>query len=216
MNTKLKMQEVDIDLLAPNPWNTNVVAPENEAKLDESLRRYGAFKPIVVREMPDGTLQILGGEHRWGAMRRAGYVKVPVVNLGAISETKAKEIGLVDNGRYGEDDSVGLAQLLRELGNDIATVLPYTDAEIQNILDATSIALEDLDSIGKQDLPDLSKVSVAPTHQVMRFKVPVEDVAWASGLIERAMKSQGFTSEDSLSNAGHALVWMLKQFEKSQ
>ena len=32
---------------------------ENEMKLDESIRKFGMFKPVVVRELPDGSLEIL-------------------------------------------------------------------------------------------------------------------------------------------------------------
>jgi ParB family transcriptional regulator, chromosome partitioning protein len=49
----------------------------------------------------------------------------------------------------------------------------------------------------------------------MRFKVPVEDSAWCSLLIEREMKIGGFTKEDSLSNAGNAFVAILKKYRES-
>ena len=44
------------------------------------------------------------------------------------------------------------------------------------------------------------------THQIMRFKVPIEDVATITTVIERVMRTQKYTDDDSLTNAGHALV----------
>ena len=104
----VNMGEVETSRLRPNPWNTNAVSPENEEKLRRSIERFGVFKPIICRELPGGTLEILGGEHRWQTAREMGLDTVPVVNLGAVSDERAKEIGLVDNGRYGEDDTLAL------------------------------------------------------------------------------------------------------------
>lgn len=209
----MHMSEVSIHLLQPNPWNTNVVSPENEIKLETSMRRFGVYKPIVCRELPDGSLEILGGEHRWQTARNLGYKTVPVVNLGAIPDSKAKEIGLVDNGRYGEDDTLALAELLKDLGNtdEILGFLPYSDDELNAIFTSTSIALDDLDSPDGDTLPDLNAASKElKTHQIMRFKVPVEDAEYIQKMIETTMKSQGFTDDDSMTNAGNALVHLVR------
>lgn len=210
----LHMGDVDINQLHPNPWNTNTVSPENEAKLRASIERFGVFKPIICRELPSGELQILGGEHRWQTAREMGMATVPVVNLGAISDTKAKEIGLVDNGRYGEDDTLALAELLKDLGDttDLLGFLPISDDEMTSIFSATSIALEDLDS-HDGGLPDLGSPSLAPikTHQIMRFKIPVEDAERVQKIIESTMNAQGFLDDDAMSNAGNALVHLLKE-----
>lgn len=215
MTTNLKMQNVPIDSLAPNPWNTNHVSPENEHKLDESVKRFGVFKPIIVRTLPDGTYEILGGEHRWGAAKRLGYTEIPIVNLGEISDKRAKEIGLADNGRYGDDDTLQLAGLLKELGaEDVASFLPYTDTELDSIFSSSTISLDELDNEDDPSLPDLPSVSATPTTQVMRFKTPIEDVAWITQLIEHTMKAEGFKSEDSLSNAGNALVHILRKYRE--
>jgi ParB family transcriptional regulator, chromosome partitioning protein len=217
MSAKLQLLEVPVGELSPNPWNTNQVSPENEAKLDESLKRFGVFKPILVRQTDSGVLEILGGEHRWGAAKRAGLATVPVINLGKIDERRAKEIGLIDNGRYGDDDTLALAGLLRELGgDDVASFLPYTESDLDSIFSASNIALDDLDLDTDRTLSELASAAKAsPTSQVMRFKVPVEDVEWASAVLKHVMRVEGYSSEDSLSNAGNALVHILKTFKES-
>jgi hypothetical protein len=140
---------------------------------------------------------------------------VPVLNLGAISDKQAKEISLVDNGRYGEDDTLQLAQLLEDIGSaeDLATFMPYTDSDFASIFASTNIALEDLDIEDEAGpaAPSAPAAKAVQTHQIMRFKVPVGDVATITEHIERCMKAQGFNDEDSLSNAGNALVHLLKE-----
>jgi ParB/RepB/Spo0J family partition protein len=210
--------EVDVKRLRPNPWNTNVVSPDNETKLDESLKRFGIFKPILARQVGK-ELEILGGQHRWEAAKRLGIATVPVINLGALDDATAKEIGLVDNGRYGVDDAEGLASLLKNLGkpSELATFLPYSDKELEVIFKTDELDFDSLDIDGDDDEIELkpTEVSLGPTHQIMRFKLPVEDAEWVSSLISKVVKSQGLTDSDSLTNAGDALVHILKNWSAS-
>lgn len=211
---KLKISEVKPELLQPNPWNTNFVDPENEERLDNAIDRLGMFKPILVRELDDGTLEILGGQHRAEAAQRKGFDTVPVVNLGKISDNKAKEIGLADNGRYGNDDALMLANLLQSLGthDDISSFLPYSDGELTSIFDTTSIDIDELDlPDDDEEIVTLPK-SKPQTRQLMRFKVPIEDADEVTNQLEMIMKRQGFTESDSLTNAGDALVLILKDY----
>lgn len=212
--TQLETQMLDPKQLQRNPWNTNIVSPDNEAKLDESVRRLGMFKPVVVRTLDDGTFQILGGEHRAQSAIRVGLEQVPVINLGRISDERAKEISLIDNGRYGVDDAFQLAQLLGELGSaeELATFMPYTDHEIESIFSTVSIALDEIDLPDDvPDAPSLPESLPAPkTHTILRFKVPIDDVDDITAKIDKTMKRQGFTEADSLTNAGDALVYLLR------
>jgi len=210
--TRIESLELSPESLKHNPWNTNVVSPENEAKIDASLARLGMFKPIIVRELADGSYQILGGAHRRDSAIRLKLDTVPVTNLGRIDDQRAKEIGLVDNGRYGNDDTLRLAELLDGMGSpdDLATFMPYTDADFASIFSSVNIALDDLDIPDDDAAPSvLPKEAAVQTHQIMRFKVPVEDVGAVTDLIEATMKAQRFTEDDSLSNAGAALVHLL-------
>jgi ParB-like chromosome segregation protein Spo0J len=211
----LSVEMMSPDDLKPNPWNTNVVSPDNETKLEESIKRFGMFKPVVVRVTPEGTLQIIGGEHRALAAKRLGMKSIPVVNLGPIDEKKAKEIGLVDNGRYGSDDTLQLAELLEGLGSveELASYMPYGESDLASIFSSVNIALDDLDIPDDEDLPAAPKEKPMQTHQVMRFKIPVGDVGKLTDLIERVMKTQKFTEGDSLENAGDALVYICNHSE---
>lgn len=200
--------------LKPNAWNTNVVSPDNEAKLEESIKRFSMFKPVVVRELKDGTLEIIGGEHRAAVAARMGIKQIPVVNLGKIDDKKAKEISLVDNGRYGNDDTLKLAELLDGLGNadELVNFMPFTEGEIDSIFSSVNIALDELDTIEglDDDTPIVPKEKPVQTHQIMRFKVPVEDAAAIADLIDKVIRIHKFTESDSLTNAGDALVHVVK------
>lgn len=211
--SKIRLETRKPNELAANPWNTNVVSPENQQKLEESVKRFGMFKPIVVRETNEG-LQIIGGQHRWEAAVSLGHAEVPVINLGRISDKKAKEISLVDNGRYGADDTLQLAHLLEDIGvgaDELSSFMPYSESDFASIFSSVNISLDDLDLPDGDELPKTPAVKSVQTHQIMRFKVPVDDVSVITDLIERTMKEQRYVEEDSLSNAGNALVFLLSQ-----
>lgn len=212
----MKITEHAADDLQANPWNPNHVDPESQAKIVASLERNGWVRPVIVRTLDDGALQILGGEHRVDAARELGW-KVPIVNLGKIDEARAKEIGLIDNARYGSDDAIELAELLQQLGNtdELTSFLPYTDADLTQIFSSVDIALDDLDTDPEDEEEPKSKESKPPkTHTMMRYKVPVEDAESVSEVLQRVMKDQGFTASDSLTNAGDALTYLVKLAEK--
>lgn len=203
--------QIDPTKLVPNPWNVNIVSPANEEKLEVSITRLGMFKPVVVREMADGALQIIGGEHRAAAAVRLGIKQIPFVNLGKIGDKKAKEISLVDNNRFGADDTLQLAELLEGLGSvdELASFMPYSESDFASIFSSVNIVLDDLDLPDDDELtPSLPKEKPLQTHQIIRLKVPVQDAGRVTELLERVMKSQKFVDSDSLTNAGDAFVYI--------
>jgi ParB family chromosome partitioning protein len=169
---------------------------------------------VVVRTLDDGSLEILGGEHRATIARKLGMAEIPVINVGRIDDDRAKEIGLVDNSRYGHDDTLALAELLKELGDTDAlqTFLPLSNDDLASIFAAETIALDDLDAPA-DDGPVRERPS--PTHQIMRFKVPVADVAPIQAIVERVMREKNYIGEDSMTNAGNALVDLFKKIREA-
>ena len=64
--------------------------------LADSIREYGLIQPITVRPLDRGYYQIIAGERRWRACRKAGLTEVPVRILEADDRTTA-EMALVEN-----------------------------------------------------------------------------------------------------------------------
>ncbi|MCK1543402.1 ParB-like nuclease domain-containing protein [Bradyrhizobium sp. 179] len=216
-----KQFSAEIDDLRPNPWNSNHVGPDNETKLRASIRQFGLFKPIVVRELFDADTnthyEILGGEHRWDAAREEGLTEIPVFNVGVIDDDIAKRITLADNARYGQDDTIELAKLLEDIGDveGLQAVLPYTESDLNSIFSSVDIALDELDlpesytEDAKDQAPEAKPEKVAKTHTIMRFKVAIADAEKVAELIAKTQKRQGLTAADELTNAGDALIHLL-------
>lgn len=210
MTTQIRIDYLPPGELKPNPWNSNHVGPEMEARLEASIREFGFVKPIIVRRQGDGALQIIGGEHRVRKAIEMGIESVPVVVLEGISDQKAKALGLADNGRYGEDDSLKLASILGDLGADLIGLLPFDEDDLASIFSSSKIDLDDLgfdDDAPSPDLPTADAPRPTITHNLMRLKVPVEDQERVEKFIQHVIKSKGLDSEpDSMIQAGMALV----------
>lgn len=219
MTSEPKYLRVPPGDLKPNPWNSNVLSPDAEAKLEQSLLEFGVYKPVTCRELADGTLQILGGEHTRGAAIRLAIEDIPVINLGRLTDKVAKAIGLVDNGRYGEDDALKLASIIKDLaGMDVTKFLPITDEDLASLFAVdTNIDLDDLDISGEDrpaaTLPEIA-ARAAVTHQLFRFNVPVADAPAIEKLLNRVMKKAGYDKETSLNAAGLALVDLCRVAEE--
>lgn len=209
---------VQIGTLRPNPYNSNRVTAENERKIRESIRRNGLFKPIVVRELADAEgYEIIGGQHRWEQAKELGFTEIPIASLGKISDSRAKEIGLLDNARYGADDTLSLSAILKDIGDadEIQTFMPFGETDLAALFNASQINLDDL-TVPEPDLgaapapePEAPAPKVSKTHTLMRFKVSIGDAERLTALIARTQKEQGLTTADDLTNAGDALIHIL-------
>lgn len=196
-----------------SPWNSNSVTAENQQKLRHSVEELGQFRPIIVRELPSGEYQVLAGEHTTRAMIDAGMSTVDVYNLGPIDDIRAKAISVADNHKYGVDDTTAMSALLKEISEEfeVSMLLPFNETDLTEIFTAGEI---DLDSLGfdeeeeKSIDEEMDEALNRPgrTHEILRFKVSLENVEAIRTVIETTIKQQAFTDEDSLVNAGLALA----------
>lgn len=214
----MKPELIDPRTLKPNPWNPNSVSPANLVKLRKSIEDLGFVTAVVVRSLADGSLQILGGQHRTEVALDMGLKKIPVLNLGPIDDIKAKKIGLIDNSRYGTDDSIPLAKLLEEIQADtpdLTTFLPIQSEDLQVIMRAVDINLDDLEvkpgGDGEEDpAPTDGRVErPIQTHDVLKFRVAVRDAEAITALIEKTIKREGLSGADDMTLAGSALAILL-------
>jgi ParB family transcriptional regulator, chromosome partitioning protein len=90
-------QEIAVDLIDPNPYQTRRQINEAAlAELTESIRASGVVQPVVLRPGVNGRFQLVAGERRWLASKRAGKATVPAV-VRHISNEQAMEITIIEN-----------------------------------------------------------------------------------------------------------------------
>lgn len=89
--------EVDIESISPNPDQPRTNFKKNELEeLSQSIKKEGLIQPILVREIEDGSYQIIAGERRWQAAKLAGLKKVPI-QVKNVDDDKALELALIEN-----------------------------------------------------------------------------------------------------------------------
>ncbi|GAB6195453.1 ParB/RepB/Spo0J family partition protein [Lysobacter xanthus] len=92
----------------------------DEAKLDElaeSIKAQGVIQPIVVREIRDHggkTYEIIAGERRWRASKRAGLAEIPVV-VREVDDRTVVAMALIENIQREDLNPLEEAQALQRL-----------------------------------------------------------------------------------------------------
>ena len=114
----------------------------DDGQLDEladSIRRQGVLQPIVVRAVAAG-YEIVAGERRWRASRKAGLKRVPCL-VRAINDHQAAAIGLIENLQRADlsplEEAGALARLQQEFElthQDVADVVGRSRASVSNLL----------------------------------------------------------------------------------
>lgn len=107
-------QEIDIDLISPNPEQPRTrFTEENLEDLAQSIRTNGVVQPIVVRSK-NGRYEIVAGERRWRASQRAELRRIPAV-VKEVSDEKMLELALVENIQREELNPIEEAKAYRKL-----------------------------------------------------------------------------------------------------
>jgi ParB family chromosome partitioning protein len=153
-------QELDIDLIVPNPRQPRMQIDEQPLEeLAQSIRSHGVIQPILVRKAQD-RYEIVAGERRWRAAQRAGLLRVPVV-VRDVSDADLLQVALIENIQRENLNPVEEAQAYRRLadelhlsqeaiasavGKDRATVANYMrllrlPVEVRNDLASASLSM---------------------------------------------------------------------------
>jgi ParB family chromosome partitioning protein len=136
-----ELQEVDIDLIDPNPDQPRLRF--NEDKLNElaqSIRANGLVQPLLLRRSANGRYQIVAGERRWRAAQLADLPKVHAV-VRNIPDSKLLELALIENIQREElnpiEEASAYQRLIHNLGltqDEVAQQVGKDRSSIANYL----------------------------------------------------------------------------------
>ncbi|RMD00886.1 ParB/RepB/Spo0J family partition protein [Aquitalea palustris] len=115
-----RLTTLSIDLIRPGKYQPR--SHMNEVALEElaaSIRAQGIIQPVVVREVGLGEYELIAGERRWRAARKAGLAEVPAV-VKTVADEAALAMALIENIQRQELDPIeeaqGLKRLISEFG----------------------------------------------------------------------------------------------------
>lgn len=145
------INEIDIDKIVANPNQPRrEMDPESLRELADSIEQIGIVQPITLRQMDDGTYQIIAGERRWRASQLAGLATIPAYVRNANDESVAL-MALVEN-------------IQREDLNAIEIALAYSN--MQQVMNLTQEAVAE--KVGKK------RTTVANYLRLLKLPAPVQ------------------------------------------
>lgn len=127
------INEIALDKISPNPNQPRKEMDESALEdLANSIAQIGIVQPITLRQKEDGDYEIIAGERRWHAARKAGLQTIPAY-VRTVSDEHMMEMALVEN-------------IQREDLNAIEIALAYA-----NLVDSAHLTQEQVaDKVGKK------------------------------------------------------------------
>ena len=132
-----KIKIIDIEPNKNQPRRTFDMEAIEE--LAESIKIYGVIQPIIVNKK-DGYYEIVAGERRWRASKKAGLTEIPCI-IRNDDERKTKEIALIENIQREDlnpiEKAKGFKQLIDEYGlkqQELADIMGMNRSTVTNCL----------------------------------------------------------------------------------
>jgi ParB family chromosome partitioning protein len=138
------LREVPIGSIKPNPRQPRVNFDEDTmSSLAASIKELGVLQPVLVRQIGGAAaddFELIAGERRWRAARRAGLQSIPVLILTS-DETQSLEQALVENLHRQDlnvlEEAAAYQQLIEEFGythEQVAKRVGKSRTAVTNIL----------------------------------------------------------------------------------
>jgi ParB family transcriptional regulator, chromosome partitioning protein len=117
-----KPLEIPLDHIERNPFQTRTRFDEAQlTELSQSIAASGVVQPIVVRQLshPNGQAkyQLITGERRWLASRKAGKATIPAI-VRQVSDEQALEMTIVENLQRADLNPMEQARAYQRLSQD--------------------------------------------------------------------------------------------------
>jgi len=119
-----KTNKLSLSEIVPNKFQPRKnFEEENLTDLTNSIKERGVIQPIIVRETnsPNAKYEIIAGERRWLAARKAGLHEIPVVVTQA-DDLKSLEFAIVENVQRHDlnplEEAQGYKRLINEFSYD--------------------------------------------------------------------------------------------------
>lgn len=135
------LAELAVTAVRPNPRQPRGHFDEEAlAALTASVREIGILQPILVRLISDEHYELIAGERRWRAARRAGLATIPAI-IRVASDSESLEQALIENLNREElnplEEAAGYQQLIEDFDlthEQLSTRVGKSRAAITNAL----------------------------------------------------------------------------------
>jgi ParB family transcriptional regulator, chromosome partitioning protein len=141
MTAGTSLVELPIAAIRPNTYQPREEFDDDALEsLAESIRELGVLQPILVRAISETDYELIAGERRWRAARRAGLTTVPAL-IRRVEDRVSLEQALVENLQRQDlnalEEAVALQQLIDDFSlthEDVAKRVGKSRAAVTNSL----------------------------------------------------------------------------------
>lgn len=117
-NSSDKIHKIKVIEIEPNREQPRRIFDEEALEeLAGSIKTYGVLQPIIVNKK-ENYYEIVAGERRWRAAKKAGLTEMPCIIKDDITERSNKEIALIENIQRVDLNPIDKAKGLKELIDD--------------------------------------------------------------------------------------------------
>jgi ParB family chromosome partitioning protein len=135
------LADLPLSSIVPNPHQPRGDFDEELlASLAASIRELGVLQPVLVRQLDDGQYELIAGERRWRAAKRAGLQTIPAL-IKTVSNAASLEQALVENLHRQDlnalEEAAAYQQLIEDFGlthDEVATRVGKSRAGVTNAL----------------------------------------------------------------------------------
>ncbi|MEQ1698734.1 MAG: ParB/RepB/Spo0J family partition protein [Ilumatobacteraceae bacterium] len=201
-NDQPRLEELPIGSIVPNPNQPRVHFDEEAlAELAASVREIGVLQPVLVRPAGEnGTYELIAGERRWRAARRAGLAVIPAV-IRTTDDLGSVERALVENLHRQDltplEEAAAYQQLIEDFSlthEQVATRVGKSRSSITNTLRLLSLpaAIQALLADGRLSAGHAKALLGTPDRafqEQLARRAATEN--WSVRMLEEAVKDRG-------------------------
>jgi ParB family chromosome partitioning protein len=123
---KRGVTELEVDKIMPNPYQPRIDFDVDKLQeLADSIKKHGVLQPLVATRKQDGNYELVAGERRLQASKKAGIEKVPVI-VRELDKKGKMEIALIENIQRENLNVIEEAKAYQKLKNEFG----YTQEEV--------------------------------------------------------------------------------------
>lgn len=188
--------EIPLDKIRINPYQPRKVFDQSSIdELSASIKTYGVFTPILVRQALNDSYELIAGERRYRAAKQAGLSTIPAI-IRNFNDAEMMEIAILENIQRENlnaiEEANGYAKLMENLG--------YTQEQVANRVGKSREYITNILRLLKlepsvQTLVSEEKISTSTARALLGLKDEQQQIDLAneilkSGLSTRAVENK--------------------------
>lgn len=146
-----RFKEINLNQLIKADWNYKKNDEFLQQQLVNNMRLNGQVENIIVRDLGNGSFEIVNGNHRYEAFKELGYTNIIVCDLGLITLAQAKMCAYVTNETRFQNDEGLLFRILKDISSEISfeeltKIAPVDELLLKHQIESLDFNFENLNN----------------------------------------------------------------------